>query len=77
MKKRKLYFCIGRLSWKDEKGKEHTTTEKYVGTINALNKETYFEGAWFDEYNKCAGTIVITKDDFKKEIVSCKELKDE
>ena len=75
MKKRKLFFCLGRMTWKDEKGKEHTTIEKYVGTINPLNKDMYFEGAWFDEDNKCAGTVVITKDDFKAEIFSCKELK--
>ena len=73
-KAKKLYFLVGKLSWKDDKGKEHTTIEKYVGTINPLSKEKYFEGAWFDEDNRCAGTVEISKENYKQEIISCKEL---
>lgn len=74
-KAKKLYLCLEKYTYTDDEGKEHETIQKYIGTINPLRKEKYFEGAWFDEDNKCAGTVVITKDNFKAEIFSCKELK--
>ena len=67
-KAKKLYLCI------EHEGKKQSAIEKYVGTINPLSKQKYFEGAWFDEDNKCAGTVEISKEDFKKQIISCKEI---
>ena len=76
MKKvKKLYLCLEKYTYTDDEGKEHETIQKYIGTINPLNKEKYFEGAWFDENNRMAGSIELSKDDFKKTIYSCKELK--
>ena len=73
-KAKKLYLCIESMEWEDDKGEKHTSIEKYVGTINPLSKDNYFEGAWFDENNKCAGTVEISKEDYKQRITSCKEL---
>ena len=73
-KAEKLYLCIEHAEWVDDEGKKQTAIEKYVGTINPLSKQKYFEGAWFDEDNKCAGTVEISKEDFKKQIISCKEI---
>ena len=76
MKKvKKLYLCLEKYTYADDEGKEHETIQKYIGTINSLNKEKYFEGAWFDENNRMAGSIELSKEDFKKTIYSCKELK--
>ena len=75
MKKvKKLYLCLEKYTYTDDEGKEHETIQKYIGTINPLKKEKYFEGAWFDEDNRCAGTVEISKEDFTKQIISCKEL---
>ena len=75
MKKvKKLYLCLEKFTYTDDKGKEHDTVQKYIGTINPLKKEEYFEGAWFDEENRMAGSVVFSKEDFKKTISSCKEL---
>lgn len=74
-KAKKLYFCIEKWTYTDDEGKEHDTIQKYIGTINPLKKEKYFEGAWFDEENRVAGSVEFSKEDFKKTISSCKELK--
>ena len=73
-KAKKLYLCTENMEWEDDKGKKHNAIQKYIGTINPIGKQKYFEGAWFDEDNKCAGTVEISKEDFKKQIISCKEL---
>lgn len=73
-KAKKLYLCLEKYTYTDDKGKEHNTVQKYIGTINPLKKEEYFEGAWFDEENRMAGSVVFSKGDFKKTISSCKEL---
>ena len=73
-KAKKLYLCIEHAKWVDDEGKKQTSIEKYVGTINPLSKEKYFEGAWFDENNRLAGSIELSKEDFKKQTISCKEL---
>lgn len=44
-KAKKLYLCIEHAEWVDDEGKKQTAIEKYVGTINPLSKEKYFEGA--------------------------------
>jgi hypothetical protein len=74
-KTKKLYLCIEKYSYVDDNGKEHETIQKYIGTINSLNKDRYFEGAWFDENNSMAGSVELSKDDFKKTIISFRELK--
>lgn len=73
-KAKKLYLCLEKYTYTDDEGKEHETIQKYIGTINPLKKENYFEGAWFDEENRMAGSVEISKEDFKKTIYSCKEL---
>lgn len=73
-KTKKLYICLAKCAYTDDKGKEHVSLEKYIGTINPLKKEKYFEGAWFDEDNRMAGSIELSKDDFKNTVMSCKEL---
>ena len=73
-KAKKLYIWIENYTYADDKGKEHETIQKYIGTINPLNKEKYFEGAWFDENNRMAGSVEFSQEDFKKTISSCKEL---
>ena len=73
-KAKKLYFCIEKYTYTDDEGKEHETVQKYIGTINPLNKDRYFEGAWFDENNSMAGSVEFSKDDFRKTIISFREL---
>ena len=73
-KTKKLYLCIEKCSYVDDNGKEHETIQKYIGTINTLNKEKYFEDAWFDVNNEIAGSVELSKEDFIKTISSCKEL---
>ncbi len=73
-KAKKLYLCIEHAEWVDDEGKKQTAIEKYVGTINPLSKDKYFEGAWFDENNNLQGSRVFSKEEFKTEIFSCKEL---
>lgn len=72
--KKKLYFLTGHTTWKDDEGKVFQSIDHYVGNINPLDSEKYFEGAWFDENNLCAGTVVLSKETYKQEIISCKEL---
>ncbi len=73
-KTKKLYLCLEKYTYADDEGKEHETIQKYIGTINPLNKDRYFEGAWFDENNRMAGSVELSKDDFKKAIISFREL---
>ena len=73
-KTEKLYLCFEKYTYTDDNGKEHETIQKYIGTINPLNKDRYFEGAWFDENNRMAGSVEFSKDDFKKTIISFREL---
>lgn len=73
-KTKKLYLCLEKCTYTDDEGKEQESIEKYIGTINPLKKEKYFEGAWFDGNNRMAGSVEFSKEDFKKTIFSCKEL---
>ena len=76
--KKKLFYCLGKITYKNENGIECTSIEKYVGTISPMKKDEYFCGAWFDgDDNSCQGTITLSKEQFKEEIISCRELCDE
>lgn len=76
MKKRKaaLFLCIENYKMKDDRGREVEGLAKYVGKINALDKDNYFEGAWFDDDGTCLGTVKFSKEDFVAQISSCKEI---
>lgn len=76
MNKRKsaLYLCIENYKIKDDRGRDVEGVAKYVGKISPLDKENYFDGAWFDEEGNCLGTIKFNKEDFIAQICSCKEI---
>jgi len=72
--KKKLYLLRVQTTWKNDEGIEESSIDTYIGTISPMDRNKYFEGAWFDEDNQFVGSVSLSKEQFNTEIKSCKEL---
>jgi len=74
MIKNKLYLLRVKCTSKGEDGKEIVSIDTYIGSISPMNRNKYFEGAWFDENNQFVSAVTLSKEQFNKEAQCCREL---